>query len=36
MQPHAFWAVQHASHILETDAKLSWSVKPHILPNLPR
>ena len=35
MQLHAFWAMQHASHISETDAKLSQWVKPHILSNLP-
>ena len=34
VQPHILWAVQCASHVLETDAKLSQQVEPHLLPYL--
>ena len=34
MWPHALWVVQCTSHISKTDAKLSWQVKPHLLPHL--
>ena len=36
MPPHALWAVQHAGHVSEVDAKLSQWVKPHLLPHLLR
>ena len=36
MWSHALWAVQCASHVSETDAKLSYQVKPLLLPHLLR
>ena len=33
---YALWAVQHAGHVSEADAKLSQQVKPHLLPHLLR
>ena len=36
MHPHALWAVQCTSHVSEAGAKLSWQVKPHLWPHLPK
>ena len=36
VQPLALWAMQCAGHISETDAELSWQIKPHLLPYLSR
>ena len=33
--PHAFWAVQHASHILDVNAELPHGAESNILPHLP-
>ena len=32
---HAFWAVLHASHVSEVNAKLPWGTKSNLLPHLP-
>ena len=34
MLPHAFWAMQCASHVPEAGAKLPQQIEPHLLPHL--
>ena len=36
VQLHAFWVVQHASHISAANAKLSQGTESNLLPHLPR